>query len=66
MVVDGFGKYLKAEIETIDEFRKAESGRLGRELTANEAAELWISSGRAAKFRKEYEARLKNDEREVR
>lgn len=51
--MDSFGRYLKAEIEAIREFRITESRKYGRELTRNEAAALWAET-RAATFRANY------------
>jgi hypothetical protein len=53
--VDGFRRYMRSEISSIDAFRVVESKRLGRELTRDEAAQLWVDTGRAAQFRKQYE-----------
>jgi len=55
MSVGDFGRYLRIELEAIDEFRKAESRRLGRELSNNEAAAAWALTG-AKQFREDYEA----------
>lgn len=48
---------LEAEMQEIDEYRAAESQRQGRELTWNEAAEVWIAEN-AEQFRKDFEAAL--------
>lgn len=54
MPVGSFDRFIRTELKAIAEFRKAESIRQHRQLTDNEAAELWART-RAAKFREDYE-----------
>ena len=51
--MDSFGRYMKAELEVMNQFRIAESARQGRELSRNEAAALWAAT-RAADYRANY------------
>jgi len=55
-----FGCYIKAELEAIEKYRQAESKRIGKTLTYNEAVLSWIEHGNAERFRQQYEERNKH------
>lgn len=56
-----FSEFIQIELEAIAEFKKSESIRQNRQVTDNEAAELWART-KARQFREDYESRQQNDE----
>jgi len=50
----GLAGYVEAEIEAMRRFRGEQTKISGKRITANEAAMLWVTSGRAQQFSEEH------------
>jgi len=52
---EDFAHYIRTQLTEIAEFREDEVARTGVELSSDDAVQLWIARGHAARFRIRYE-----------